>query len=37
MSDNFINLAANNLDSEHLCCAIADKKHQSGVEIKKHG
>lgn len=24
-----------NLDSEHLCCAIADKKHQCGVNAKK--
>ncbi len=32
---NFINLTQNNLDEEHICCAIADKKHQSGVAIKK--
>lgn len=35
MSENYINLTTNNLEGEHLCCAIADKKHQSGVEIKK--
>lgn len=35
MSDNFINLTIENLDNEHLCCAIADKKHQLGVECKK--
>ncbi|MDF2543057.1 MAG: acetyltransferase [Herbinix sp.] len=34
MSD-YINLTINNLEHEHLCCAIADKKHQEGVEIKK--
>ena len=35
MSDNYINLTADNLESEHICCAIADKKHQCGVDIKK--
>lgn len=35
MSDKFINLTIENLDNEHLCCAIADKKHQLGVECKK--
>jgi hypothetical protein len=25
MSDNYINLTADNLAKEHLCCAIADK------------
>jgi ribosomal protein S18 acetylase RimI-like enzyme len=34
MSD-FINLTAENLTSEHLCCAIGDKKHQTGVDLKK--
>ena len=23
------------MDSEHLCCAIADKKHQCGVDTKR--
>lgn len=28
-------MTIDNLKSEHLCCAIADKKHQRGVEVKK--
>lgn len=32
---SYINVTIENLDSEHLCCAIADKKHQRGVEVKK--
>lgn len=35
MSEEFINITLENLESEHLCCAIADKKHQCGVEAKK--
>jgi len=35
MSDEFINLTIDNLANEHLCCAIADKKHQNGVDWKK--
>lgn len=35
MSGEFINITAENLDAEHLCCAIADKKHQCGVSTKK--
>lgn len=35
MSERFINLTAENLDTEHLCCAIADKKHQCGVSDKR--
>lgn len=35
MSDNFINLNTENIESEHLCCAIADKKHQAEVSVKK--
>lgn len=35
MTDNYINLDIVNVDREHLCCAIADKKHQCGVEAKK--
>lgn len=35
MSGKFINITHDNLDEEHLCCAIADKKHQSGVVSKK--
>lgn len=33
--EQFINLTLENIDDEHLCCAIADKKHQAGVENKK--
>ncbi|NLC72956.1 MAG: GNAT family N-acetyltransferase [Ruminococcaceae bacterium] len=35
MSDCFVNLCSSNIEKEHLCCAIADKKHQEGVAIKK--
>lgn len=35
MENNYINITLDNLDREHLCCAIADKKHQCGVDIKK--
>ena len=35
MSDQYITLNANNIDAQHLCCAIADKKHQAGVQSKK--
>jgi len=35
MGAEYIKLTADNLDREHLCCAIADKKHQKGVELKK--
>ena len=33
--ETFINLTLDNLQKEHLCCAIGDKKHQQGVDIKK--
>jgi len=32
---NFISLTQDNIEKEHLCCAIADKKHQCGVSAKK--
>lgn len=32
---SFINVTVDNLEEEHICCAIADKKHQCGVDIKK--
>lgn len=32
---SFINLNQDNIGREHLCCAIADKKHQCGVDIKR--
>ena len=35
MNEQFINLTIENIDKEHLCCAIADKKHQAGVAIKR--
>ena len=35
MSNQFINLTLDNLNSEHVCCAISDKKHQCGVSNKK--
>ncbi len=35
MDHHFINITTDNIKSEHLCCAIADKKHQCGVEAKK--
>ena len=35
MSNTYITLTEENVDSEHLCCAIADKKHQAGVAAKK--
>jgi len=33
--DEYINLTLENIDEEHICCAIADKKHQAGVVAKK--
>lgn len=35
MKTGYINITLENLNNEHLCCAIADKKHQCGVEAKK--
>lgn len=35
MSEQFINITHDNIDSEHTCCALGDKKHQLGVDIKK--
>ena len=32
----FITLTPENVMSEHLCCAIADKKHQTGVNDKRN-
>lgn len=31
----FLTLTPETLEQEHLCCAIADKKHQAGVVAKK--
>ncbi|MDR2938858.1 MAG: GNAT family N-acetyltransferase [Clostridiales bacterium] len=35
MDTSFVNLTLDNIENEHICCAIADKKHQNGVKIKK--
>ncbi|WP_195267197.1 GNAT family N-acetyltransferase [Eubacterium sp. 1001713B170207_170306_E7] len=35
MCEAYINLTVENLDDQHLCCAISDKKHQCGVAAKK--
>ncbi|ABR49932.1 conserved hypothetical protein [Alkaliphilus metalliredigens QYMF] len=35
MCNNYINLEMNNIAEEHLCCAISDKKHQHGVDVKR--
>ncbi|MEA5026079.1 MAG: YoaP domain-containing protein [Erysipelotrichaceae bacterium] len=31
----YINITADNIDQEHLCCALSDRKHQAGVAAKK--
>lgn len=33
--NEYINLTPENIDEEHICCAIGDKKHQNGVVSKK--
>ena len=33
--NEYINLTLENIDKEHICCAIGDKKHQIGVDSKK--
>lgn len=33
--NKYINLTLDNIDNEHICCAISDKKHQNGVNMKK--
>ena len=33
--NEYINLTLDNIDDEHICCAIGDKKHQAGVDSKK--
>lgn len=35
MMNKYINLTLDNIDNEHICCAISDKKHQNGVNFKK--
>ena len=36
MNKHFVNLTVENIEKEHLCCAISDKKHQMGVLAKKN-
>ena len=31
----FITLTKENIESEHICCAISDKKCKDGYELKK--
>ncbi|WP_353102638.1 N-acetyltransferase [Myroides odoratus] len=33
--ENFIKLDQQNIEQEHICCAIADKKSQEGYQLKK--
>ena len=33
--NGYINLIRENIDDEHICCAIVDKKHQVGIDRKK--
>ena len=33
--NEYINLTLENIDDEHICCAIGDPKHQDGVNSKK--
>jgi len=33
--NEYINLTLENIEKEHICCAIGDKKHQNGVDKKK--
>lgn len=33
--NEYVNLNPDNIDSEHICCAIGDPKHQTGVNKKK--
>ena len=33
--NEYINIDNTNIDSEHICCAIGDPKHQKGVDKKK--
>lgn len=34
--NEYINLTLENIEEEHICCAIGDKKHQNGVDNKKN-
>ena len=33
--NEYINLSLDNIENEHICCAIGDPKHQDGVDKKK--
>lgn len=33
--EEYINITLDNIDQEHICCAISDKKHFEGVFNKK--
>lgn len=33
--NEYINLTSENIEKEHICCAIGDPKHQAGVNTKK--
>ena len=33
--NEYVNITLNNIDEEHICCAIGDPKHQDGVNNKK--
>ena len=33
--NEYVNLTLENIDKEHICCAIGDPKHQVGVDNKK--
>ena len=33
--NEYVNLTKENIDEEHICCAIGDPKHQDGVDCKK--
>ena len=35
--NQYINLTLENIEKEHICCAIGDKKHQAGVTQRKNG
>ena len=35
MDGQFLNITLDNIDEEHLCCAISDKKHAAGLDVKK--
>ena len=34
LMNEYINLTEENIDEEHICCAIGNPKHQAGVDRK---